>query len=119
MQREIAGTPYYMSPEQAAGAATDERSDLYSLGVILYQMLMGEKPYVGTSTSQILEQHRAAALPVLRAELAAYQPLLNKLMAKEPGQRFSSAREALEALELMPAPSTETSAVEPAPALAG
>ena len=88
-----------MSPEQAAGAATDERADLYSLGVILYQMLTGEKPYVGATTDEILEQHRNAALPVLGAELAAYQPLLNKLLAKDPSQRFGSAREVLEALE--------------------
>ena len=88
-----------MSPEQAAGAATDERADLYSLGVILYQMLTGEKPYVGATTEEILEQHRNAAVPVLAAELAVYQPLLNKLLAKDPSQRFGSAREVLEALE--------------------
>ncbi len=106
-QQEIAGTPYYMSPEQAAGAATDERADLYSLGVILYQMLTGEKPYVGTTTDEILEQHRNAALPVLGAELAVYQPLLNKLLAKDPNQRFGSAREVLEALEQTPAPAAD------------
>ena len=106
-QQEIAGTPYYMSPEQAAGAATDERADLYSLGVILYQMLTGEKPYVGTTTDEILEQHRNAALPVLGAELAVYQPLLNKLLAKDPSQRFGSAREVLEALEQTPAPAAD------------
>ena len=105
--QEIAGTPYYMSPEQAAGAATDERADLYSLGVILYQMLTGEKPYVGTTTDEILEQHRNAALPVLGAELAVYQPLLNKLLAKDPSQRFGSAREVLEALEQTPAPAAD------------
>jgi serine/threonine protein kinase len=104
---EIAGTPYYMSPEQAAGAPTDERSDLYSLGVILYQMLTAAKPYVGTTTEEILEQHRSAPLPQLPAGLAAYQPLLNKLLAKEPGQRFGSAREALEALEQAPLPATD------------
>jgi serine/threonine protein kinase len=112
-RREIAGTPYYMSPEQACGAATDERTDLYALGVILYQMLTGKKPYVGTTTDEILEQHRDAALPVLRPELAGYQPLLNKLLAKDPSQRFGSAREALEALEQTPAP------VAAVPALAG
>lgn len=99
--REIAGTPYYMSPEQAAGLAADERTDLYSLGVILYQMLTGDKPYVGTTADEILEQHRNAALPILPSELSSCQPLLNKLLAKEPGQRFGSAREALEALQHM------------------
>jgi eukaryotic-like serine/threonine-protein kinase len=99
--REIAGTPYYMSPEQAAGLASDERTDLYSLGVILYQMLTGDKPYVGTTADEILEQHRNAALPILPSELAACQPLLNRLLAKDPGQRFGSAREAIEALQQM------------------
>jgi serine/threonine protein kinase len=117
-QREIAGTPYYMSPEQAAGAATDERADLYSLGVILYQMLTGEKPYVGATTDEILDQHRNAALPVLAPDLAACQPLLNKLLAKDPSQRFSSAREALEALDQTPGPATDASPPEPVPALA-
>jgi len=99
--REIAGTPYYMSPEQAAGLASDERTDLYSLGVILYQMLTGDKPYVGTTADQILEQHRNAALPILPSELAACQPLLNNLLAKDPAQRFGSARESIEALQQM------------------
>jgi serine/threonine protein kinase len=118
-QREIAGTPYYMSPEQATGAATDERTDLYALGVILYQMLTGEKPYVGATTSEILERHRSAALPLLEPALAAYQPLLNKLLAKDPAQRFGSAREVLEALEQTPSPEAGTAAgAEPLSALA-
>jgi eukaryotic-like serine/threonine-protein kinase len=113
---EIAGTPYYMSPEQAAGAAADERADLYSLGVILYQMLTGEKPYVGATAAEILEQHRSAALPSLPTHLAACQPLLNKLLAKDPSQRFGSAREVLEALH---AARPEMDALpEPVPALA-
>ena len=99
--REIAGTPYYMSPEQAAGLSSDERTDLYSLGVILYQMLTGDKPYVGTTADEILDQHRNAALPILPSELASCQPLLNRLLAKEPSQRFGSAREAIEALQQM------------------
>ncbi|HEX5418733.1 MAG TPA: protein kinase, partial [Gammaproteobacteria bacterium] len=53
----VAGTPYYMSPEQARGQPTDERTDLYALGVMLYQMLTGEKPYTGSSAENILEQH--------------------------------------------------------------
>jgi serine/threonine protein kinase len=116
-QPEIAGTPYYISPEQSAGAATDERTDLYSLGIIFYQMLTGEKPYVGASTEEILEQHRNAALPVLRAELGVYQPVLNKLLAKDPGQRFSSAREVLVALDQTQALAGQAG-TEPVPALA-
>jgi serine/threonine-protein kinase PpkA len=68
--------------------------------VIVYQMLTGEKPYLGATADEILEQHRSAALPTLPPELAACQPLLNKFLAKDPTQRFGSAREALEALQL-------------------
>jgi serine/threonine protein kinase len=121
--REIAGTPYYMSPEQAAGLPSDERTDLYSLGVILYQMLTGDKPYVGSTADEILEQHRNAALPILPSELAEYQPLTNKLLAKDPVQRFGSAREAIEALQQMLATFTgeaqkDAPQIEVVPALA-
>jgi serine/threonine-protein kinase PpkA len=95
----ITGTPYYMSPEQGAGAPTDERTDLYALGIIHYQMLTGEKPYVGETPHAILEQHCTAPLPQLPAHLAAHQPLLDRLLAKEAGQRHSSARELMEAIE--------------------
>jgi len=119
-EREIAGTPYYMSPEQATGAAVDERADLYSLGVILYQMLTGEKPYVGATTEEILSQHRSAAVPTLPPALAAYQSVLNKLLAKDPGQRLGSAREALENLQMRepPAEAAAAAAAPERPALA-
>ena len=108
---EIAGTPYYISPEQAAGATTDERTDLYALGIIFYQMLTGEKPYVGATASEILEQHRNAAVPALGPALAVYQPLLNRLLAKEPSRRFGNAREALEALAQTPTPAAVVAAL--------
>ena len=114
----ITGTPYYMSPEQAAGLAADERADLYSLGVILYQMLTGEKPYVGATTEEILEQHRSAAVPALPPGLEACQPLLNRLLAKDSAQRFGSAREVLEALQQTVAAIAETAPPEPVPAVA-
>ena len=97
----IAGTPYYMSPEQARGAPTDERTDLYALGVILYQMLTGEKPYTGDTTDAILDQHHNAAVPRLPAELATYQPLLDNLLAKEAAQRFANAREVTETIDVL------------------
>jgi serine/threonine-protein kinase PpkA len=114
---EIAGTPYYMSPEQARGDACDERTDLYALGVILYQMLTGEKPYVGATADGILEQHRSSPVPTLPAERSAYQPLLNRLLAKDPAQRYGSARELLEALDQLA--STAAAAPPELPALAG
>jgi serine/threonine-protein kinase PpkA len=95
----ISGTPYYMSPEQARGEPTDERADLYALGVILYQMLTGEKPYVGETTQAILDQHSHAPLPRLAAPLDAYQPLLDRLLAKDAASRLATARELIEAIE--------------------
>jgi serine/threonine protein kinase len=62
-------------------------------------MLTGDKPYVGATADEILEQHRSAAIPTLPAEVASCQPLLCKLLAKDPSQRFGSAREAIEALQ--------------------
>ena len=117
---EIAGTPYYMSPEQARGEPTDERSDLYALGVILYQMLTGAKPYTGETTHAILEQHKSAPLPALPAALGVHQPLLNKLLAKDPAQRHGSAREALEAIEQLAANAADEATLSRAvPALVG
>jgi serine/threonine protein kinase len=100
----IAGTPYYMSPEQARGRPTDERTDLYALGVILYQMLTGEKPFTGDTTDAILDQHHNAAVPRLPTHLAAYQALLDKLLAKEAAQRLANAREVTETIERLIAP---------------
>jgi serine/threonine-protein kinase PpkA len=96
---EISGTPYYMSPEQARGEATDERTDLYALGVILYQMLTGERPYVGNSTTGILDRHCHAPLPRLPWAHRALQPLIERLLAKDARERPGSAREVAEALE--------------------
>jgi serine/threonine protein kinase len=115
---EIAGTPYYMSPEQARGETTDERTDLYALGVILHQMLTGEKPYVGDTTDAILEQHKSAPLPVLPDALAVYQPLLVKLLAKDPAQRYGSAREVLEAIDHIATAAAESTPPAELPALA-
>lgn len=97
----ISGTPYYMSPEQASGNATDERTDLYSLGIILYQMLTGEKPYIGDDTETILAQHKDAPVPVLPTHLHKYQSLLDRLLAKAVDQRLASARELVELIEIM------------------
>ena len=95
----VIGTPYYMSPEQADGGETDERSDLYALGVILHEMVVGEKPYVGDSPTEILEHHRNDPIPQLTGDLASLQPLLDRLLAKEPDDRIGSARQLIETIE--------------------
>jgi hypothetical protein len=96
---EIFGTPYYMSPEQGHGQQLDERSDLYSLGVIFYEMLMRQKPYVAQSPMAVIYMHANAPIPLLPEDLRQYQQLLNKLLAKDPVHRFSSASALLAKIE--------------------
>jgi len=96
----LRGSPYYMSPEQAQGVELDHRSDLYSLGVIFYEMLMGAKPYVGTTAMDVLQQHVAGPVPELPGDLAHHQELLLGLMAKAREERYHSADELLQALEV-------------------
>ena len=89
----LLGSPYYMSPEQALGEGLDARSDFYSLGVICYEMLTGQKPYTGGTAMEVLQQHVSAPMPTLPDELARYQPFLARLLAKARGERFASAAE--------------------------
>lgn len=100
---EIFGTPYYMSPEQGHGQGLDERSDLYSLGVIFYEMLTGKKPFLAPTPMGVIYLHGNAPRPVLSAELSEYQPLLDKLLAMAPAERFASARELLSGIAEMEA----------------
>ena len=94
----LRGSPYYMSPEQAQGGELDQRSDLYSLGVIFYEMLVGAKPYRGASAIEVLTQHVQSPVPELPEEMAGLQSLLDGLMAKQREARFPSARALLEQL---------------------
>jgi hypothetical protein len=96
---EIFGTPYYMSPEQGHGQELDERSDLYSLGVIFYEMLTRQKPYIAQTPMGVIYMHANAPIPLLPEELRRYQPLLNKLLAKDPAHRFGSASALLAKIE--------------------
>jgi tRNA A-37 threonylcarbamoyl transferase component Bud32/CheY-like chemotaxis protein len=87
----IFGTPHYMSPEQGHGAPLDERSDLYSLGVVLHEMLTGEKPYTAETPLAVIYLHANAPLPRLPAPLAHLQGLMDGLLAKKPADRYASA----------------------------
>ncbi|MBT8088022.1 MAG: protein kinase [Gammaproteobacteria bacterium] len=90
---EIFGTPYYMSPEQGHGGRVDQRSDIYSLGVIFYEMLTGARPYQADSAMGVIYHHAKAPLPRLPATSARYQPLLDRMMAKNPEERLQHAAE--------------------------
>ena len=95
----LRGSPYYMSPEQAQGLLLDARSDLYSTGVMLFEMLTGNKPYVGNSAVEVMQQHVHGPRPRLPAQLAAFEPLLEQLMARERHKRFPDAAAAYSALK--------------------
>lgn len=100
---EIFGTPYYMSPEQGHGAPVDERGDLYSLGVIFFEMLTGQKPFDADTPMAMIIRHRHAPIPRLPEKLAEYQPAIDRLMAKQPAERFQSAGELLDWKPVAPA----------------
>jgi len=87
----IFGTPHYMSPEQGHGQALDARSDLYSLGIVLFEMLAGAKPYTADNPMAVLYMHRNAPLPLLPESLASLQPLLDALLAQLPAERIADA----------------------------
>jgi DNA-binding response OmpR family regulator len=99
---EIFGTPYYMSPEQGHGRDVDARGDLYSLGVIFYEMLTGRKPYLAPTPMAVIYRHSHSPIPQLPAPLSGWQPLLEKLLAKDLAGRFQSADELLATLAALP-----------------
>ncbi|HXR19863.1 MAG TPA: protein kinase [Steroidobacteraceae bacterium] len=95
----IFGTPHYMSPEQGHGQDLDPRSDLYSLGVMLFEMLTGRKPYTADNPMAIIYMHRNAPTPRLPEALADLQPLLDRLLGKQVDERFKNAAEAMRAID--------------------
>jgi DNA-binding NarL/FixJ family response regulator len=104
---EIFGTPYYMSPEQGHGKDTDARSDIYSIGIIFYEMLMKRKPYVAGTPMQVIYKHAHSPLPELRVELKRFEELLFNCIAKDPRRRFGSADLLLDAARELERDETE------------
>ena len=98
---QIFGTPQYMSPEQASGNEVNERSDLYSTGLILYEMLTGEPPYTAEDSVLLLSMQIRRPVPSLRGRFSdALATVVERLCAKDPGQRYANAGQACAALEV-------------------
>lgn len=92
---EVLGTPRYMSPEQVQGRALDMRTDIYSAGVLLYQMLTGRHLFEGDTAVEVALQHLNKQAPPLPEPLQAYQGLLDKLLEKDREGRFRNADEVI------------------------
>jgi len=99
LEGTLLGTPIYMSPEVIRGLPADPRSDLYSAGVMLYQMIAKAPPFNGTAAMDIIEQHLNAAPPPLPRAHDEFQPLIDTLLAKDPDARPASAGAALKLIE--------------------
>ncbi len=100
----MTGSPYYACPEQIDGQEPDHRGDLYSLGVVLYELLAGNLPFLGNSVPEIFQGHRLAGVPPLPEAVKRYQPVVNRLLAKKPENRYPSAAHFLRELETVAGP---------------
>ena len=101
---QCTGTPYYVCPEQIEDRDPDERGDLYSLGVVLFEMLAGALPFVGRNLGEIFAGHRSSPVPRLPTPVQRYQPIVDRLLAKDPGDRYPSAANFLDDLGALSAP---------------
>ena len=103
----VVGTPNYMAPEQTVGGGLiDARTDIYAAGVVLFEMITGERPFQADDTLALLGMHRAAPIPGLAERLPpdvqlphGLQDIIDRAMAKSPGDRFQSAIEFAEAID--------------------
>ena len=94
----ILGTPYYLSPEQAQGQTLDGRSDLYSAGVMTFEMLTQRRPFTATTPIALVNKHIREPVPRLPVGMERYQDLIDRLMAKQAAERFASAQHLLDYL---------------------
>jgi serine/threonine protein kinase len=96
------GTPDYMSPEQIQGLSLKPASDIYSLGVVLYEILTGHAPYRATNYVSLAMKHLKKRVPRLPRKFKQIQPLLNRMMAKDIKKRYNRANEIIQILDKKP-----------------
>ncbi|MEO8101198.1 MAG: protein kinase [Betaproteobacteria bacterium] len=96
------GTPYYMSPEQARGSNVGPHSDIYALGVLYFEMLTGKRPYEANTPNELMGKHLHAPIPLLPTRVAMFQPVIDRLMAKNVSDRFANAGAARDAILATP-----------------
>ncbi len=95
----VIGTPHYMSPEQARGRPIDGRADLYSLGIVLYELLVGRVPFHADDSLAVGIMHITQPIPVLPEHLGPIQQILNRLLAKQPDERYQNGQQLADAIE--------------------
>ncbi len=120
----LMGTPYYMSPEQARGSRVDTRSDLYSLGIVLYQLLTGTIPFDAETPWEVIRQHIEEQPPSIRQSRpdipAALEEVVNRCLEKDPNLRFQTPSDFAQALrQAVPVARTRPEPTETPPAPVG
>jgi serine/threonine protein kinase len=104
LQGTVLGTPYYMAPEQVRNVEIDGRADIYTLGIVLYEMMTGECPFVGEATAHVMAQQIFYTPPPVREAVpgilcsAELEAIIGRCLEKEPAKRFQTARELAQAL---------------------
>ncbi len=96
---QVLGTPHYMSPEQGEALPTDGRADIYSAGVLLYELLVGDKPFTAQTPAALIYQHVHGDIPSLPRNLSRFQFIIDKALAKNPTDRYQTAMEFIHVLE--------------------
>ena len=94
----VLGTPTYMSPEQASGREIDGRADQYALGILFYEMLTGRPPFTGDNPMAVLMGHALQPPPPLPDDLQPLQPIFDRMLAKDPNDRFANLQDFVRAL---------------------
>lgn len=98
IQGDVLGTPYYMSLEQINGSPVDKRSDIYSLGVVLYELLTGDRPFTGESIMEVIYKHTSHSLAPLPDTVESWQPVIDKMLARNPADRYQDLEQFIAAV---------------------